>query len=164
MKTLLIAAVLATFMSSAQADELLKSCTANLSMGGESVISKTDFIKKNGKLIAETTNAEQYGKLVQDAKISTHKIKAGLTGSDTEATNIGESLVSYAMGLKIELAKLGEKVDAGLDLSKIRSATVYQIVGEEDEIGLIAVVEAKDKNGADLGSFISGFLVAPCNK
>jgi len=55
------------------------------------------------------------------------------------------------------------RFSAGFDLSKVRTVTVYKM-GEDAEnpIGATLIVEAFDSDKKALGSFLGGFLVAPC--
>jgi hypothetical protein len=59
--------------------------------------------------------------------------------------------------------EIGKYFSVGLDLTAIRHAVTYQ-VGDFTHMGGTVIIEAKDKNGKDLGSFVTGFLPFACKK
>lgn len=48
-------------------------------------------------------------------------------------------------------------MSAGLDLEKVRSAKIYDIIP-----GFFSIVEAKDEGGKTMGTFLNGVYVSPC--
>jgi hypothetical protein len=97
----------------------------------------------------------------EHVKASTHSVRKGLASElldldGLEDLNFGEQIVLHAMAVE-EL-----EMSSGIDLKKVRSITVYHFVEEGVNIGMLAIAEARDQDGKVMGSFMGGFLVAPC--
>lgn len=145
---------------------VLKSCSTVLSMPGESQSIKSDFkvLTEAGRLSALITQTDSEGHVSSYSDIASiveQKVRAGLNGTeDSEKLNLAENLITHAIMITEDPIMEGT-MSAGLDLRKVRSAKVYTI-GEVTNMGLAAIVEAKDESGKNLGSFFGGFLVSPC--
>lgn len=150
-------------------DKLIKTCETTISLPGEtkSIQSKIEVFQKSGKeFYARVTNIHDGNteSFEQKATVTEEKVCEGLTGVMDESIkdlNLAEQLVSHAMSLENDEIFQGA-LKSGIDLKKVRSAKVFNFTGSEDNIGLSAIVEAKDKNGKTLGSFFGGMLISPC--
>lgn len=147
--------------------ELIKSCSTVLTMPEttQKVDTKIDIFKNDSALIATITQKSDSGtgSYNDEAQIDEFKVQAGLIadlGLSIDNLNLAEKLIVHALTLTEDPIFKGT-FSAGLDLRKVRSAKVY-IVGKPTNMGLAAIVEAKDESGNDLGSFFGGFLVTPC--
>lgn len=170
-KSFLLCALALTFTTTVMASEgtLIKSCSTSLGMPGEEIAVETNIsVFKNDSalsaIVSQTTNGHQmsYGEQVV---IEEHKVKAGLNSEilmsdEIDNLNTAEKVIVHAMALS-EGPDFEDSFSAGLDLTKVRSAKLY-IVGEQSNMGMSVIVEAKDANGKNLGSFLGGFLVSPC--
>jgi len=170
---------LATLSTQAFSQELVKSCTFKFDDDYSGFSTNTFEVRKNGKVYLgtmTTTVAGQSTSMEDEVSINDYKVRAGLNPEMIEdeemgsKLNFGEGLIVHAMALTGDL-DMGEEdapevnpFSAGLDLSKIRSVRVYRAIGEADDIGSAAIIEAKDEDAKDLGSFMGGFLVLPCLK
>lgn len=170
MKAFVASALLVFSASSAFATspELLKSCTALVKFPGanekiaeESM--KIEFLKSGEATIARVTKAS--GSMDDEGTVSEHSIRENIKDVTMENVdefdlNLGEQLISHAMHVTTdEVLKGFMTVD--FDLSLARSVKVF-LIGKPTNMGAAAVVEAKDASGKVLGSFLGGFLVAPC--
>ena len=59
------------------------------------------------------------------------------------------------------MPELASFMNSGIELEKVRSARTFTF-GDSTNMGSTTVVEALDQDGQLLGSFLGGFLVAPC--
>lgn len=169
-KTLLAFATLALLSSGAFASELVKSCEILLpSLDDESIDIKQEFkiFKDKDFYSAELveTAQGQTSTTVYTAEYKNYDIREGLKAdiSDEvlETLNPGEVIIVHAMATQDDDV-LGDIFDSGIkDLSQVRKVNTY-LVGERTDMGSATIVEAFDKDGKNLGSFLGGFLVAPC--
>ena len=168
-KTILLISAISLMSLSAMASEkkLIKSCSTVFQMPGESnkIDAKVEiFRNKDSSLVSTLTQTTDGITTSEDevATVATNSVRPGLVGelSEDETLNEAEQLISHAM-LVSEDPMFEGMFSTGIDLKKVRSAKVYT-VGESTNLGTSAIVEAKDKNGKILGSFVGGFLVSPC--
>lgn len=144
---------------------LIKQCVTDLKNldNGSVVTSDLQIVDKDGVISSIVKQTQQgYTSSYEDiAIISSDVVREGLTTeSDPDTLNPAERLIVHAMTLT-EDPVFGGEYSSGIDLTQVRSATLFQ-VGQSGNMGSSTIVEAKDKNGAILGSFLGGFLVAPC--
>lgn len=165
--TLSIASLLS--MNAFAADKLIKTCETSLpdlDGTGQSAPMKIEiFQKKDSKYYALVTQtvAGFKGSFKEEAEVSEHEVCEGLTGGDdlgSEDLNLAEQLVSHAMALEYDPIMEG-RMSTGIDLKKVRRAKVFDF-SKEGDMGKMAIVEAKDKNGKTLGSYLGGFLISSC--
>ena len=65
--------------------------------------------------------------------------------------------------LRVAFSLMSAREPLRIDLRAIRSATVYHIdPNPKDNIGMFAIVEARDGAGQTLGRFVSGLLLGDC--
>ncbi len=100
--------------------------------------------------------------LEDKVQITQNQLREGIRPEtlDLADINIAEGLVAQAMAIEEDPVFEG-RFQSGLDLKSVKSARVFQI-GEATNMGMVAILEAKDKDGKDLGSFIGGSVVAAC--
>jgi|CXWL01.1.fsa_nt_gi hypothetical protein len=96
---------------------------------------------------------------------SQNSVRAGLTPktdpyNEALKLNDAELLTIHAMSLTRAPETKGH-FSVDFDLDKVRSAQVFQL-GEATRFGSASLVAAKDANGAALGTFLGGFVVAMC--
>ena len=139
----------------------IKTCSTTLSMPGEPSIPTKFEMNEGGvavvtqKVEGETTSYEE--KYV----VEVNTVREGLTeNSDMDTLNTAEKLIVHAMNLENDPVFEG-KLRTGVKLKNVRSAKVY-LIGEVTNMGGTAVVEASDRNGKALGSFLGGFLISAC--
>lgn len=155
MKSLLALALFGA-ASAAQAAPL-KTCQTTLNFPGSPSI-ETTITVNNERSATITQNGQSYDEVVS---ISSLPIRAGLkTDSNIDELNLAEGLIVHALILSSD-PDLKDSSNAGFDVSKARSATIYK-VGKDGNIGMTAIVDAKDEAGKALGSFLGGFLVSAC--
>lgn len=167
MKKLLVSGLLLAMTSSAFAADkkLIKSCSTTLIDPDEGRTSKNEIsiFKAGEKLSAKIKQTTDQGTSTfsEVADVVELDVRAGLTlEDDVDKLNLAEKLVVHALNITEDPIFNGIYT-AGLDLRKIRSAKVYK-VGKETGMGMVAIVEAKDKAGNNLGSFFGGLLVGAC--
>lgn len=170
--------VLATLSSASFAQSLVKSCAFDYVDEEAGASSNVFEIKKSTKGYSGTMITSMGGETSRTeapVTVKDYSIRAGLS-YDADASdelfsefNHGEMLIMHAMALTGDIDMGDEDEDmgpnpfsAGLDLTKVRFVRVFEAVGEADDIGSAAIIEAKDEKGKDLGSFLGGFLVLPC--
>lgn len=152
----------------AQYERVIKECSTVLQLPGKKEKIPTLYrIFSDGKNHRAVYIQEIAGRRIitpEDVKILNEEVGTDLTweASDAGELNTAESLILHAKMMTEEKSFNGF-FKAGLKLDKVRSATVY-VVGETTRMGSTSIVEAKDKNGKDLGSFLGGFLLFPCKK
>ncbi len=165
---LLISAIsLMSFSAMAGSQKLLKTCSVDLTMPGETqvIATKINVLEnKNSELTMSFTQIIN-GKAVTEsdtASIVSNTVRPGLIGelSEDETLNLSEQLIVHAM-LMSEDPDFEGVYSTGIDLTKVRSATVYTL-GDSSQMVTSAIVETKDENGKVLGSFLGGFVVHPC--
>lgn len=171
MKTLVVSALL-LFSASAYATspEILKSCTSTVKFPGEKEgdiaqeTMKFEFLKSGDQYISRTIKAQgshdEVSTAPEELSVREGLEKVTLENVDKFDLNLAESLVSHAMVLTRD-PMFGGIMSVDFDLNLVRSAKVYMI-GKPTNMGAAAVVEAKDASGKVLGSYLGGFLVAPC--
>ncbi|MES2528352.1 MAG: hypothetical protein V4598_14795 [Bdellovibrionota bacterium] len=139
----------------------VKTCSTVLSMPGEASI-PTKFEMMEGGVAVVTQKIEGESSSYEDKYVvEVNTVREGLTeNSDDEALNTAEKLIVHAMTLENDPVFEG-KLRTGVKLKNVRSAKVY-LIGEVTNMGGTAVVEASDKNGKALGSFLGGFLISAC--
>ncbi|MGE3610924.1 MAG: hypothetical protein AB7I27_15140 [Bacteriovoracaceae bacterium] len=158
-------ALIVTFTSTVYADTLIKSCKTTTTMPeGPTVETQIDILSKNGKIYA-TVNQNGSAYTEKIVNISEYSIRDGLAPEMIESEemgklNLGESLIVHAMTLESDPILEGQ-MSSGIDLNKVKSVKVY-VVGKTSNMGLTAIVEAKDASQKLLGSFFGGFLLSPC--
>lgn len=167
--TLLICSIIlaTSFSVSISAKELIKSCSTILTMPEEinKVETQIDIFRTDSLLQATITQTSEGLSNTYDdeAQFADLKVRAGLLpdiNQEIENLNLAERLIVHALTLT-EDPIFKNTLNAGFDLRKVRSAKVYTI-GKPTNMGLTAIVEAKDELGKDLGSFLGGFLVNAC--
>jgi len=140
----------------------IKTCTADVpSLEDNNRTQRTTFQIFRDKAVIEITVDGEKSSYEDKAKIEKHKVRAGLS-ADSNGVNIGEALIINALSLENDPIFAG-RFSSGLNLSKVRTVNVY-IVGSvpTDAVGITAIVEAFDELNNPLGSFLAGFLIAPC--
>lgn len=160
---ILMCASIAGFASQ---ESIVKTCSTELSMPDMQPVSTKIEIAKNadGEFSAITTQTvdgfsmprTENAQVFLDQEVRQNVLSA----SDNSDLNLAEKLISHAMLLENDPVFEGS-FSTGLDLTKIRSASVF-LVGEISNMGGIAIVESKDENGKNIGSFLGGFLISPC--
>lgn len=160
--------VIASIALPALAEEVqsLKTCTAYMVdlKNLQEVPTHIEVYKKGDANLAKISQTHD-GKVSsydEKAQITENNLREGLTSKslDLEDINIAEGLVAQAMAIEEDPVFEG-RFQSGLDLKSVKSARVFQI-GEATNMGMVAILEAKDKDGKDLGSFIGGSVVAAC--
>lgn len=149
------------------ASEVIKTCQAELkSLETAEVVSflNIKILKRGNSYIAKVSESNE-GRTQENehkAEISENSVRAGLTGDldDVDNLNTSEKLITHALSLS-EIDPDKRIFDSGIDLKAVRSAKVYSF-GDEGDIGMTSIVEAKDEKGKVLGSFLGGFVVTPC--
>ena len=168
-KTILLISTISLMSFSAIAGDqkIIKSCSADITMPGETLVvpSKFDVIRnKNSELsisLTQTVDGVTTTE-IETATITKNKVRAGLIGelSEDETLNLSEQLIVHAM-LMSEDPDFEGVYSTGIDLKKVRSAKIY-VIGDANEMVTSAIVETRDENGKILGSFLGGFVVFPC--
>lgn len=167
--TILICSLL--FMASvpvfAGEKKLIKSCSTVLTMpeATQKIETQIDIFEDESALTSTITqklegNTNTYG---DRAQIDVFNVQDELSADieqDIDNLNLAERLIVHALALT-EDPIFNDTLSAGLDLRKIRSAKIYTI-GKPTNMGVTAIIEAKDEAGNNLGSFLGGFLVSPC--
>jgi hypothetical protein len=101
------------------------------------------------------------------ASILDQVVRKGLTKDTdpyTSNLNIAEGLIVHAMTMESDPLFAGN-FSSGINLKKVRSGRVY-LIGEPTDMGMTAVVEAKDEQGKTLGSYFedSSSVLVQINK
>lgn len=150
-------------MTLAAPSTLIKNCSTVLPEVGEQTSQKLDIriIRKSDGTSVAFVRPEGKSRYEDEVLIEEHKIRAGLTqDSDPDSLNSGESLIVHAMALEGDPEFQGA-FQTGVELQRVRQVKVYQI-GKKTRFGSTSIVEARDQQGTDLGSFLGGFLVSAC--
>ena len=170
MKHLLLAASFLVIAGSASAKpELLKSCHTVSTLEAVKAEMTIEFLKDGTNISAKNITKVDGREMIltQEARVTKLNVRAGLSSDILESEsfddlNDAEQLIVHALTLT-ESPEMEGTQSAGLDLRAVVSAKVYTVVEEEEvNIGSVSVVEAYDKSGKNLGSFLGGFLVSPC--
>jgi hypothetical protein len=163
--TLVTVLVLSSFANA----ESIKVCNASMKSFEDptkTVLIKIDFVKTGDTLEGQinTSMGGHWTQTTQPAKVIKNTVRGGLsakTNLDDSSLNTAEKMVILAMMATTD--PVTRKIfSAGLDLTKVRSAKLYVVEQKAETLGMTVVVESQDQAGADLGSFLSGFLVLPC--
>lgn len=159
MKKFIIIALGALVLSVAAHANSIKTCDTVLKTDDSEVAMKIEIFKRENKLSADIT--QEGGTLTETVDMLENTVRAGISvDSELEKLNPVERIIAHAMILTEDPILAGSQ-SAGLDLKLVRSAKVYMI-GATDGMGVFAIVEARNKAGKALGSFVGGFLVSPC--
>lgn len=159
MKKFIIITLGAVILSVAAHANSIKTCDTVLKTDDSEVAMKIEIFKKENKLTADIT--QEGGTLTETVDMLENTVRSGITvDSELEKLNPVERIIAHAMILTEDPILAGSQ-NAGLDLKLVRSAKVYMI-GATDGMGVFAIVEARNKTGKALGSFVGGFLVSPC--
>jgi hypothetical protein len=151
----------------AMAQNVVKTCSTTISdpEGTKTVPTKIEVQRNQKSYDAKVTQIVdgQAGSYEDSAEISEYQVRDGLFASaDPDGLNLAEKLIVQAMDLEGSPI-FQNRLKTGLNLRDVKSAKVY-LIGKMGNMGGSAIVEAKDRSGADLGSFLGGFLVFPCTK
>jgi hypothetical protein len=148
-------------------DQPVKTCLTEVQFPGEPkrIEAEIRVYLKDGSASAIMERAAEGEKSVinEEVEIFELPVRAGMSATtDPEGLNLGEGLIVHAMTVTAD-PDLKDELSTGIaDLIAVRSAKVYRI-GEPTHLGMVALVEAKDESGKDLGTFLGGLLVKPCN-
>jgi hypothetical protein len=148
------------------ANEVLKTCTTDIKVPGNNLVVPTTYqIVNNGSALTAKTTQVVDG-TVRDlpdeaASVADFSVRPGLT-ADTANMNQAEHLIQSTEEL-LATPEFGSSFSVGVDLKKISSAKVYQI-GKFTHMGGTVIIEAHDKDGKEMGSFVNGFLPFACKK
>lgn len=165
----LILAALAFVLSSANSfadDVVIKSCSVSMPIltDGKFANVKMEVLSKADGGVYSRVQYDMDGKQLireETAEVSEETVREGLTVEMfEEELNRAERLIVHAMGMAQE-SDLAALFSPGFDLKPVRSARIF-VVGETTNMGSTTIVEAKDRDGKVLGSFLGGFLVSPC--
>ena len=169
MKTLKFALPALLFILSPLAfADVVKECSVSLTLGNNSMDMKMEVIDIDGALHSRVTQIVEGQTLTRDDVADLHvwAVREGLASrsiekdEDIAGLNEGESLILHAMTFDKD-PELRVQFSSGIDLTKVRSVTLYT-VGERARFGSTTIVEARDAEGKNLGSFLGGFLVSGC--
>lgn len=109
---------------------------------------------------------ELRGDQVFPVDVSEMSVREGLSAQmdvDAANLNVAERLVLFPLMVASGDAFKDQTAPLGIDLEAIRFAKVYHIdPNPNDNIGMFALVEAKDAEGKPLGTFLSGLLFGAC--
>lgn len=150
----------AIFSSTSFAQNVVKTCKAELSIPGEKAIpTLISIIQKDSGYIAITKQIIDgvTEETEEQSGIDTYTVRAGLS-PDSQNMNLAELFISSA---DMMVSKVGPILNFEFDLKSIRYAKLYQ-VGEVTEVGGTVIIEATDENGKDLGTFVGGFIPFVC--
>lgn len=159
--------VLLSTTAFANSSTLVKECSVSVPTESQALAMEMNIQMRqqtDGSVLAKITETEDGQTSTSElaAKIVEGSVRAGLSPeTEMETLSQVELLIIHAM-MVTEDPDIELEFSAGLDLRKVRSAKVYGVLGEKDDIGSLAVIEAKDENGNVLGSFLGGFIVSPC--
>jgi len=164
MKHLTITLSLTLLTSFVSASELIKSCTFQIKIPGQSRIASTvyNIIKTEDKLIAkglQTINGNKVELQDEVAQYFEYEVRENVSRNDKDL-NLAEKLITGTQEF-LDNPELGSAFSVNLDLKKIRKAKVFQ-VGKFTHMGGIAIIEAQDAEEKVLGSFVTGFLPFAC--
>lgn len=183
MKNLIICSVaLFTISYAAFAEEkvLINSCAVNfkyLKNSSRQLEMKIETFKNGDSYSSTVTNKENGSSTFNDeiTTVEEMNIRAGLNeNSKADDLNDGEKIIVHAMHLTGDSgighlllldgdSDIKEHFNTGLDLTEVRYVKLLT-VGKKSKFGSATIVEAKNEAGENLGSFLGGFLVRPCQK
>lgn len=149
---------------------VVKQCSVNMQDLDSSEILKLDIqIVKlaDGALEARLHQIDQGNATVEVEKVELTEqvVRPGLEKVDLESNldlNPVEKLIVHAMSVTADL-ELQKYFSTGVDLNQVRSAKVYWL-GEKTNMGQGAIIEAFDFHHQNLGSFLGGVIVTPCQQ
>lgn len=149
-------AVLFLFVSLSAYSKVIKTCTSDSHDSyGHYEIEISELNGKYSAVIELSINgtADSVEGAVQKRE---GKVQAGITAD----TDMNLSYVEEVIKTAMEIEEL-TGTSTGIDLKKVRFARVY-IFEVPANLATKFLVEVKDKKGNDLGSFLTGMLVSPC--
>lgn len=167
MKRLFLLTMLCLSFNAMAAKSTVKSCVSyvpNFEDDGRSKIAmNVNIYTQDGQLKGgvETTKSDIH---VENATVEEFSIRDNILTLDSyseefSTVNNGEMLIAHAHA--IETSELGQVMKSGIALKKVKKVKVF-LVGGTSKFGQLSVVEAYDKDGNDIGSFLGGFFVSPC--
>lgn len=176
-KTVLAGLMTLSLMASSAfaAETLVKRCQTTLRTLDEEMLPiKMDFkiVNRDGTNITIFTEEMNGVKTTTEstAEINTYKIREGLDKNldimdddgQLDLLNPGEMLILHAMAFDSD-SELNKISNSGIKkLSLVRSVKTYLMNANPLDIGSTTIIEAYDKNGKHMGSFLGGFLVSAC--
>lgn len=152
--------------SSAMASKIVKTCSFVVKMpeNNSAVPTTYQIIQDGNNLIAKTTqlvNGKPADLPIEDVLMNDFSVRPGIT-TNTLNMNQAEQLIAGTDEF-LKTPDVGAFFSVGVNLTLIRHARVYQI-GKFTHMGGSAIIEARDENGKDLGSFVTGFMPFACEK
>ena len=115
---------------------------------------------ESGQLTA--VSLDDLGQVESDVDVQTLSVRPNLRpGEFTADYNPAELLMTHALTIEAT-PDLKDVMSSGVDLAAVRSATIYLINPKADQIGMPAIVTARDGEGRPLGKFFGGLLLGPC--
>lgn len=174
--------LLASLSTASLAQSLIKSCAfdhMDEDMGNSSNVFEVRQTRSGYTGTMKTVINGRTSTIQDKVAVYEHKIRSGLSLDIFEderkvsTLNKGEVLIVQTMALtdvdswNDMMGDLGEEAgtnpfSTNVDLKLIRSVKVFEAIGNEGDIGSVAIVEAKDAEGKMLGSFLTGFFAYPC--
>jgi hypothetical protein len=153
-------------MANGGVGKVIKSCSLTLKVPGNSAEIPTLFqiLKVGNGLVAKTTQTVNGAKVSlpdETAKVSDHAVRADITSS-TANMNLAEELIVGTQEF-LNNPDIGKSFNVGFDLKLVRHAKVYEI-GKFTNMGGTVIIEAQGKDGANLGSFLTGFMPFACSR
>lgn len=148
-------------------DEALKSCHISLDNDELGKVDQTLRFYKNGseyitKIIDHLSQSDE--EILVDAFVYEKSVRENIVeigNNDIMSLNEGEQLIYHAYEVTND-PEIGSIFPLNFDLTKVRFTKIYQVGGNFDETGAVAVVDAFDKDNNLLGSFFGGFYVLEC--
>ena len=166
-KYLLALATLSLFSVSGFSAELVKRCEVNLpAMEAGDIDIKMDIkVYKQDNVLSSTIIQTVDGSSMSQessAEMISYEIREGLKANlESEDLNQGEKLIVHAMSVEAD-RDLSKIFSSGIkNLKLVRKINTY-VIYEETNMGSATIVEAMDKKGKIIGSFLGGFVVRPC--
>ena len=155
-------------------DTIIKRCKTTLGpLDKESLPIDMDFkiVNRDGNIITVFTENVNGVKSTSEstAEINSYKVREGLEKNldnmddgQLDTLNPGEMLILHAMAFDND-PEMNKVFNSGIKkLSQVRSVKTYLMNANPQDIGSTTIVEAFDKNGKAMGSFLGGFLVSAC--
>lgn len=154
--------------------QLIRVCDTVITMPGNNddlreIPTTVEFYKNGNKYSSKTIQTMDGMSIPQEDAAEVIKglvVRPNLSVDDMERDlddlnmNIGEQMILHAKALTEDPVFRGA-FSTGMNLNNVRNVDVY-IVGEQTNMGSVAVIEARDDRGLSMGSFLGGFLVSPC--
>jgi hypothetical protein len=170
MKHLFYSLALITLTTSAFAGSIVKTCDTKMLLEDKMIPTLIKISSSNGKYTSEMIEVID-GKeaifkdevLVNEFDVSAKAFTIDIESPQIDKLNAGERYIVHALAMTSD-PEMKDTMSAGLNLLKVRHVRIYELQGEENDMFKVAIIEAKDMSGRDLGSFFGGFLVSPCKK